>query len=87
VDALLHDARSDNPGRPSELSGAALAELQKDLEAGRWRSVPQLRRWLAQTHGVKLALSSLYHRLGKARARAAAGPAQKPRQKRPRRRP
>ena len=86
VDALLYDARSDNPGRPSELSGAALAELQKDLEAGRWRSVPQLQRWLAQTHGVKLALSSLYDRLGKACAQAA-GPAQKPRQKRPRRRP
>lgn len=29
VDALLHDARSDNPGRPSELSGAARAELQR----------------------------------------------------------
>ena len=86
VDALLHDARSDNPGRPSELSGAALAELQKDLETGRWRSVPQLQRWLAQAHGVKLALSSLYDRLGKACAQAA-GPAQKPRQKRPRRRP
>ena len=86
VDALLYDARSDNPGRPSELSGAALAELQKDLEAGRWRSVPQLQRWLAKTHGVHLALSSLYDRLGKACAQAA-GSAPKPRQKRPRRRP
>ena len=42
VDALLHDARRDNPGRPSALSGAALAELHKDLEAGRWRRVPPL---------------------------------------------
>ena len=62
-------ARSDNPGRPSELSGQALAEWQKDLERGRWRSVPQLQRWLAQTHGVKLALSSLDDRRGKVRAR------------------
>lgn len=69
VDALLRDARSDNPGRPSELSGQALAELRQDLADGRWRSVPQLQRWLAQTHGVKLALSSLYDRLGKACAR------------------
>lgn len=69
VDALLYDARHDNPGRPSELSGQALAELQKDLEAGRWRSVPQLQHWLAQTQGVKLALTSLYDRLGKACAR------------------
>jgi transposase len=69
VDALVYDAREDNPGRPSELSGLALAELQKDLENGRWRSVPQIQRWLAQTHGVKLALSSLYDRLGKVRAR------------------
>ena len=86
VGALLYDARSDDPGRPSELSGAALAELQKGLEAGRWRSVPQLHRWLAQTHGVKLALSSFYDSLGKACAQAAS-PAQKPRQKRTRRRP
>src|SRR5438309_583736 len=42
VDALLRDARTDNPGRPSELSGQALADLQQDLERGRWRSVPQL---------------------------------------------
>ena len=69
VDALLYDARSDNPGRPSELSGAALAELQKDLEAGRWRSVPQIQRWMAKTHGVELASGSLYDRLGKMRAR------------------
>ncbi len=69
VEALLYDARSDNPGRPSELSGLAFAELKADLEAGRWRSVPQLRSWLEKTHGVKLALSSLYDRLGKACAR------------------
>ena len=69
MDARLHDARRANPGRPSELSGAALAERKKDWETGRWRSVPQLPRWLAQTHGVKLALSSLYDRLGKGRAR------------------
>ena len=59
VDALLDEARRDNPGRPSALSGAALAELHKDLAAGRGRRVPQLQRWLAQTHAVKLALSSL----------------------------
>ena len=69
VDALLRDARNDNPGRPSELSGQALAELQQDLAGGRWRSVPQIQRWLRQTHGIKLALSSLYDRLGKACAR------------------
>ncbi len=52
VAALRYDARSDNPGRPSELSGQVRAELQKNLERGRWRSGPQLQRWLAQTHGV-----------------------------------
>ena len=69
VAALTYDARADNPGRPSELSGQALAELRLGLNEGRWRSVPQLRRWLAQNQGVKLALSSLYDRLGKAGAR------------------
>lgn len=31
--------------------------------------MPHIQRWLAQTCGVKLALSSLYDRLGKVRAR------------------
>ena len=69
VVALVYDARADNPGCPSELSGQALAELRVGLQEGRWRSVPILQRWLAQTQGVKLALSSLYDRLGKAGAR------------------
>ena len=69
VERLCYDTRHDNPGRPSALSGQALAELHADLKAGRWRSVPQLQRWLAQTQGVQLALSSLYDRLGKAGAR------------------
>ena len=43
--------------------------MASDLQAGRWRSVPQLQRWLARTRGVKLALSSLYDRLGKVGAR------------------
>ena len=33
VDALLYDARSDNPGRPSELSGQALAEVAEGAGA------------------------------------------------------
>ena len=84
VAALVYDARSDNPGRPSELSGQALAELQQGLRAGRWRSVPELQRWLARTQGVKLALSSLYDRLGKAGAKPA-GAAPQPRPQRSRR--
>ena len=36
VDALLYDARSDNPGRPSELSGAAWPSCRKI-----WRPLAQ----------------------------------------------
>src|ERR1041384_4192884 len=69
VAALLRDKRADNPGRPSKLPVAAKAQLQEGLQAGRWRTVPQMQAWLQQTHGVKLALSTLYNRLGKAGAR------------------
>jgi transposase len=69
VEKLLYDARHDNPGRPSELSGLAEAQLREGLKSGRWRNVPQIQRWLQQAHGIGLALSSLYDRLGKAGAR------------------
>lgn len=69
IELLSYDARTDNPGRPSELSGQAWAELQQDLQKGRWRTVPQIQQWLEKTQGIKLALSSLYDRLGKVGAR------------------
>jgi len=69
VEALLTDGRADNPGQPGKLTPAAQAALTEGLQQGRWRSVPQIQRWLEQTHHIKLALSSLYNRLGKAGAR------------------
>ena len=33
VDALTYDARVDNPGRPSELSGQALTEMQHPVQS------------------------------------------------------
>jgi transposase len=69
VAALLRDKRADNPGQPGQLPAAAKIQLQEGLQAGRWRTVPQMQAWLQQAHGVKLALSTLYNRLGKAGAR------------------
>ena len=69
VEALLTDGRADNPGQPGKLTPAAQAALTEGLQQGRWRSVPQIQRWLEQTYHLKLALSSLYNRLGKAGAR------------------
>lgn len=69
VEALLCDKRADNPGQPGQLPAAAKTQLAQGLQAGRWRTVPQMQKWLQQTHGVTLALSTLYNRLGKAGAR------------------
>jgi len=69
VDALLRDGRADNPGQPGKLTAAAKAQLEAGLPSGRWRTVPQMRAWLKTHHGIHLALSSVYHRLGKAGAR------------------
>jgi transposase len=69
VAALLRDGRADNPGQPGKLPAAAKAQIQEGLQQGRWRTVPQIQSWLQQAHGVQLALSTLYNRLGKAGAR------------------
>ena len=69
VDALLRDGRADNPGQPGKLTPVAKAQWEAGLQTGRWRTVPQMRAWLQTEHGLHLALSSLYNRLGKAGAR------------------
>ena len=69
VAALLRDGRADNAGAPSKLTPEAAREMTAGLQRGRWRTVPQLRAWLQTTHGIPLALTSLYNRLGKAGAR------------------
>jgi transposase len=69
VAALLQDGRADNPGQPGKFTPVAKTEWRQGLQAGRWRTVPQMQAWLRQAHGVKLALSSLYNKLGKAGAR------------------
>ena len=69
VEALLRDGRMNNAGQPGKLTAAAKTQLEAGLKKGRWRTVPQMRAWLQETHGIELALSSLYNRLGKAGAR------------------
>jgi len=69
VEALLRDKRADNPGQPGKLTPEAKTQWADGLAQGRWRSVPQMQAWLRQAHGIKLALSTLYNRLGKAGAR------------------
>ena len=69
VEALLRDGRADNPGVPGKLTPEAKTQMEAGLKTGRWRTVPQLRAWLQGQHGIRLALSSLYNRLGKAGAR------------------
>lgn len=51
------------------LSGAVLSELEKGLEEGRWRTAPQIQRWLVEEHKIEMACSSVYNYLGKLGAR------------------
>lgn len=69
VEALLRDGRTDNPGQPGKLTPEVKTQWEAGLEKGQWRTVPQMQAWLRQAHGIKLALSTLYNRLGKAGAR------------------
>jgi transposase len=69
VEALLNDGRANNPGRPDSLTQQTQQALEKGLEEGRWRTVPQMHADLTKEFGITLKLGSLYNRLGKAGAR------------------
>jgi transposase len=63
-EALL--ARKKAPGKESPLQAAAVQEaIREGLRAGRWRTAPQLARWLEAEFGIKRASESLYYWLGK----------------------
>jgi transposase len=52
-------------GRPAQIQGTVLTELQEGLRVGRWKRAKEIQQWLAQRHRHKLQLSGVYYWLGK----------------------
>lgn len=59
VPRLLHPPRRGR-GPKGRIGPEVEGSLRKELEAGRFKSVPELRRWLKQQHAVQLSASRLY---------------------------
>jgi transposase len=63
VTALL--AREHGGGRPPQVQGKVLTELQAGLKAGQWKRAQEIQQWLGQQHQVKVGLKGVYYWLGK----------------------
>jgi transposase len=74
---LLHKAHEG--GVESALKALIAAEMKEKLKEGKWRRAADVKRWLAQEHGVEVALPTVYKYLGKC---APEGPAPLPHKKR-----
>lgn len=60
IEKLLE--RRKAPGKSSAMQTAA---VQKGLREERWRTGPQIRAWLRETHGITLSKTQGYYWLGK----------------------
>lgn len=63
IAGLLADNRKS--GRSPSLDGKAVAELLQGLQAGRWKRIKEIRKWLADEHGVALSLRGVHYWLVK----------------------
>lgn len=52
-------------GRPPSLDEAACAELLEGLRLGRWKRMKEIRKWLVETHQVRLSNGGMQYWLGK----------------------
>lgn len=69
LDRLLEDKRVNNHGPEGLLVGDAKERLCKELSGGRFRTAPQIQRWLKEELGIEAALPTIYTWLGKFGAR------------------
>ena len=58
----------DHKGRHPTPSVRVLMELDEGLVSGRWKSVSEIRTWLAEEHRVKLSLGGVYYWLERLKA-------------------
>lgn len=57
--------REHGGGKPAQVQGAALTELQAGLRTGRWKRAKEIQQWLRQRHETRLGLKGVYYWLGK----------------------
>ncbi len=67
IEGLLH--KSHAGGVESALKAPVAAQMKEKLKEGKWRRAADVRSWLAQEHGVEVALPTVYKYLGKCEAR------------------
>ncbi|NJL72422.1 MAG: IS630 family transposase [Candidatus Competibacteraceae bacterium] len=67
--ALLAGQRVGASGPDSDLTAEAEQGLREALAQGRFRTGPQVQRWLCEEHGIEVAMSTVYKYLGKIGAR------------------
>ena len=63
LESLLQ--REHGGGRPAQLKGTALEQLQAGLQSGRWKRAKDIQRWLEQQHQTRLSVKGIYYWLGK----------------------
>ena len=66
---LLERERGKAPDARNRLTAQAAQEMKAGLEAGRWRTGPQVRQWLQREHSIQIAEGTVYKYLGKFAAR------------------
>ena len=69
VEQLLRRDTGKTPDARNGLTAQAAQGLQAGLACGRWRTGPQVRRWLADEHDIQIAEGSVCRYLGKFAAR------------------
>ena len=66
---LLEDQRANNHGPEGLLQAEAKNKFEAEVAKGRFRTAPQIQRWVEKELGVKAALTTIYGWLGKLGAR------------------
>lgn len=67
IDQLL--TTNYKPGRPASLDQKVVNELLQGLEAGRWKRIKEIRKWLAEVHAIDLSYRGVHYWLQKLNAR------------------
>ena len=59
--------RRQGPGKPARLTAAQQQQVATEVETGRFRTVAQIRRWVAETFGVTYTVGGMYSLLARLR--------------------
>ena len=69
IERLLEDQRVNNHGPEGFLCAEAKERFESEVARGRFRTAPQMQRWVEKELGIKAAVTTIYGWLGKLGAR------------------